>query len=203
MDLGYADSHAQAILQCWYPGGRGGSDIAKILLGEEAPSGKLPVTFYRSLKTLPAFADYGMKGRTYRYIEETPLYPFGYGLTYGQLTLSDVSALRLKDGSARMCVTVSNAGQREVSDVLQIYAENRGTEFETPHPHLAAFSRVTVGPGETQKVEIEVPERAFTVVDLAGRRVHAGGGTRLFAGFGQPDTRTEELTGQECAVCEI
>ena len=203
VDLGYADSHAQAILQCWYPGGRGGSDIAKILLGEEAPSGKLPVTFYRSLKTLPEFTDYGMKGRTYRYIEETPLYPFGYGLTYGQLTLSDVSALRLKDGSARMCVTVSNAGKREVSDVLQIYAENRGTEFETPHPHLAAFSRVTVGPGETQKVEIEVPERAFTVVDLAGRRVPAGGGTRLFAGFGQPDARTEELTGQECAVCEI
>ncbi len=90
MDLRYFEEHADAILQVWYPGARGGKTIAQVLFGEISPSGKLPVTFYNSAEELPAFEDYFMKGRTYRYFEGTPLYPFGYGLTYGDIVVETV-----------------------------------------------------------------------------------------------------------------
>ncbi len=90
MDLRYFEEHAEAVMQVWYPGARGGKTIAEVLFGEISPSGKLPVTFYNSIEELPAFEDYGMKGRTYRYFEGTPLYPFGYGLTYGDVVVDAV-----------------------------------------------------------------------------------------------------------------
>ena len=90
MDLKYAHEHCAAVLQAWYPGARGGRVIADILFGGISPSGKLPVTFYRDTEELPDFEDYSMKGRTYRYFTGTPLYPFGYGLTYGDVVLEGV-----------------------------------------------------------------------------------------------------------------
>lgn len=90
MDLRYFEEHADAVMQVWYPGARGGKTIAEVLFGEISPSGKLPVTFYNSIEELPEFEDYGMKGRTYRYFEGTPLYPFGYGLTYGDVKVDMV-----------------------------------------------------------------------------------------------------------------
>ena len=91
LDLTSADASAEAILQTWYPGARGGKEIAKILFGKEQPSGKLPVTFYKDIDHMPEFTDYTMKGRTYRFIEEAPLYPFGYGLSYGDATITDAA----------------------------------------------------------------------------------------------------------------
>ena len=90
MDMNYADAHAAAVLQTWYPGGRGGRDVAQILFGQEQPSGKLPITIYRDMDGMPEFTDYSMKGRTYRFLEKEPLYPFGYGLTYGKTDIQKV-----------------------------------------------------------------------------------------------------------------
>ena len=92
VNLRTAEDHADAVLQVWYPGGRGGANVASVLFGETSPSGKLPVTFYETDKDLPAFTDYSMKGRTYRYYEGTPLYPFGYGLTYGDCCVTEIEA---------------------------------------------------------------------------------------------------------------
>ena len=89
MDLSWADEHIPAIVQAWYPGSRGGEAVARLLFGECSPEGKLPVTFYRSVEELPEFTDYSMKGRTYRYMEQEALYPFGYGLSYTEFSLSE------------------------------------------------------------------------------------------------------------------
>ena len=121
MDLRYAQKHCAAVLQAWYPGARGGRVIADLLLGELSPSGKLPVTFYQDTESLPAFEDYSMEGRTYRYIKEEPLYPFGYGLTYGDIRMQSVT-LEGKTVEAGSTVEVAENGFTEV----EVFVENRG-----------------------------------------------------------------------------
>ena len=200
LDLQLASEHAAAILQVWYPGARGGRDVAQILFGEASPSGKLPVTFYRDLTHLPAFTDYSMKGRTYRYLEAEPLYPFGYGLTYGDTQVVSAEA----DGSFRdaqregvtLTVTVENRSCVKTDDVLQIYLKVEGTPEEVPHPRLAAFERVSFQGRERKQVTLHIPAETFRVVDEAGNRIFDGSSASLFAGFGQPDKRTCELTGK-------
>ena len=191
IDLGDAAERANAVLLCWYPGARGGKAVAEILLGEVSPSGKLPVTFYRNeqLARMPEFTDYSMRGRTYRYVEEAPLYPFGYGLTYGDCRV--VSAERTRRGAR---VRIANAGEADTEDVLQIYAQNEGTPLAPRNPRLCGFLRVALAAGEEKEVEIELPESRFALVDEQGKRV-PGGAVALWAGFGQPDARTRALTG--------
>lgn len=203
MDLNFADEYAAAILQTWYPGAGGGREIAEILFGEVSPSGKLPITFYRDLEEISEFTDYSMKGRTYRYLHKDPLYPFGYGLTYGKNIVTDI---RLKENAdyetctgedTKVCVTIKNDGSIETEDVLQIYVHVEGTENEVPHPKLAAFQRVKLEPGREQTVEMSIPVRGFSTVNDLGERVYDGKGACIYAGFGQPDSRTAELTGSE------
>lgn len=203
MDLNFADEHADAILQAWYPGARGGKEIARILFGDVSPSGKLPLTFYRDLEEISDFTDYSMKGRTYRYLQKEPLYPFGYGLTYGKCV---VTALKLAEAvdypgcigaGAKLCITVKNEGSVETEDVLQIYVHVEGTENEVPHPKLSAFRRLKLEPGREQTVEMTIPAAAFSTVNDLGERVFDGKGACIYAGFGQPDSRTAELTGSE------
>lgn len=191
IDLGDAAERANAVLLCWYPGARGGKAVAEILLGEVSPSGKLPVTFYRNeqLARMPEFTDYSMRGRTYRYVEEAPLYPFGYGLTYGDCRV--VSAERTRRGAR---VRIANAGEADTEDVLQIYAQNEGAPLAPRNPRLCGFLRVALAAGEEKEVEIELPESRFALVDEQGKRV-PGGAVALWAGFGQPDARTRALTG--------
>lgn len=233
VDLTYADLHARAVLQCWYPGGRGGLEIARILFGESAPSGKLPVTFYRDLRWFPEFTDYSMKGRTYRFLIRDPLYPFGYGLTYGKLCVDGISvpanaagadsSANIETGSEHAAgpadaaagpentagttykakVTITNPGEDPVEDVLQIYTRIEDSEWENGHPKLAAFSRVRLMGGETKTVEVVIPERALTVVTDAGERIRDGSKAVIYAGFGQPDGRTYELTGNAAREAEV
>lgn len=202
MDLNFADAHAAAILQAWYPGARGGKAIADIIFGETSPSGKLPITFYKDLEGIPDFTDYSMDGRTYRYINKEPLYPFGFGLTYGDNVVTDMmitetayDACSEKGTTAN--VKVRNDGKVATEDVLQIYVRVRGTEDETPHPKLAAFQRVRLEPGKETTVSVSIPAQAFSVVNQLGERVFNGNGADIYAGFGQPDARTKELTGKE------
>lgn len=198
VDLSLAQDKAAAVLQLWYPGARGGKAAAEILFGRYSPAGKLPVTFYRSEEGLPEFTDYSMKNRTYRYYTGSPLYPFGYGLTYGKTVVTEADVEEeAEDGSLRLRVSMFNGG-RETDEVLQIYCRNLGSPWAEPNPKLAAFQRILLGEGEEKTVHITVPAQAFTVVDEKGVRREEGRRFLLYAGFGQPDGRTRDLSGQSC-----
>ena len=211
MDLRYAQKHCAAVLQAWYPGARGGRVIADLLLGELSPSGKLPVTFYQDTEALPAFEDYSMEGRTYRYIKEEPLYPFGYGLTYGDIRMQSV-ALEGKTveagstvevaakGFTEAEVLVENCGEKAAEEVVQIYIHAEESENATPHGKLCGFERVALEAGEKKLVTVLLDKDALTVVNEEGERLVEGKRFAVSAGFGQPDKRTAELTGKEC-IC--
>ena len=208
MDLKYAHEHCAAVIQAWYPGARGGRVIADILFGEISPSGKLPVTFYRDTEELPDFEDYSMKGRTYRYFTGTPLYPFGYGLTYGDVTLESVdccgkgvenqgASVEIPSGTAlTITARAVNKGARAVEEVVQVYVRAEDTAHATPAPRLCGFARVSLEPGEAKEVQVPIDRDAFTVVNDEGERLVDGTHFTVSAGFGQPDARTRELTGK-------
>ena len=190
MDLCAADEQAAAILQAWYPGALGGEDIADVLLGNASPSGKLPVTFYRSTEDLPAFEDYSMKNRTYRYFTGTPLYPFGYGLTYGDL---EVTTAEMGDDHT-LRVQVQNSSKYDTSDVLQVYIKDEDSNFAVLNPTLCGFQRITLAAGETREVTLRITDRAFTSVNDNGERDIFGKNFTFYVGFSQPDARSQELT---------
>lgn len=214
MDLRNEQDKADAILQLWYPGARGGKVIADILFGEISPSGKLPVTFYKETADLPDFKDYSMKGRTYRYLEKEPLYPFGYGLTYGDVNISRVlhgdavihsgdSILQDKDGAVEFTVELENLGEMATDEVVQVYVKAMQDADEVPNGKLAEIQRVRVNAGGSTRCALTVDNNAFTVVDENGCRRKARGPFEISIGFGQPDERTETLTGKACLSFEL
>lgn len=209
MDLCYASEHANAILQPWYPGARGGKEIAQILFGEVSPSGKLPITLYRNTEDLPSFEDYSMKGRTYRYIESAPLYPFGYGLTYSDVKISSAllknvsSYADTKQGDAVVTAKVINDGNIDTDEVVQVYVRVEGSENEVRNTKLAAFKRIHLAAGEEKEVELTIASDSFTTVNELGKKAWDGTGASIYVGLGQPDERTKVLTGQSAIKLEI
>ncbi|MDR0819703.1 MAG: glycoside hydrolase family 3 C-terminal domain-containing protein [Oscillospiraceae bacterium] len=197
LDLRVADAGCKAILNAWYPGGRGGLAVAKLLFGEASPCGKLPVTFYNSTDDLPDFLDYAMANRTYRYFKGEVLYPFGYGLTYGDVTVQRAE----RRGSGYISAAVSNIGIAATKDVVQVYYK-ADSPFAPPNPVLCGFAKTELAPGEARTVEIALNKNAFTVVNDEGDRVAAPSGT-LFVGIGQPDARTAKLTGKKAIEIEV
>ena len=189
-----------ALIDAWYPGAMGGRALADIIFGNISPSGKLPVTFYKSAEKLPDFEDYSMQGRTYRYTHDNILYPFGYGLTYSECR---VESLSFSDGKA-VC-TVSNNGSRDTDEVLQLYIKIHGSQFAVPNYSLCGFKRLNLKPGEKREVTLEIPEDSFTVVDNNGKRLKDGTGFTLYGGFSQPDKLSCQLTGASCVEisCEF
>lgn len=199
IDLSAAQEKANAVLQAWYPGVLGGKAVAEILFGKVSPSGKLPVTFYRNeaLDTMPAFTDYAMTERTYRYYTGTPLYPFGYGLTYG-----DTSVVSVKADKNSATVTVRNDGAA-TEDVVQLYCKDENSPFAPTNPVLCGFARVSLARGEEKTLEIPLHDKAFTVVNDSGERIPGSGNWTLYASFGQPGKRTEELTGKKAVRYQV
>ena len=199
IDVSEAQEKADAILLTWYPGAGGGKAVADLLFGKASPSGKLPVTFYRNeaLEEMPDFTDYSMKNRTYRYYAGEPLYPFGYGLTYGDVQLTNLSADR---NSAS--VTLENRG-RATEEVLQLYIHDDASSDAPTNPILCGFLRVKLEAGETQEISVPIDPAAYTVVNEAGQRVPGSGKWTLYAGLGQPDKRTEALTGKKALSVEL
>ena len=195
MDLYLADEHFDAVLQLWYPGAWGGKALADLLFGEASPSGKLPVTFYHNDDPLPSFEDYAMTGRTYRYLATPPLYPFGFGLTYGYVEVTN--AVVSDRGPFVADVTCVNHGDLDTDDVLQVYADCFESELRPSNPRLCGFKRVHVPAGETVSVSIPLDPWTYLVVNEAGERVSAGTRIRLYFGTGQPDKKTIELTGRK------
>lgn len=205
IDLSLAQEKADAVLQLWYPGARGGKAVAEILFGDCSPSGKLPVTFYRTVEELPAFEDYSMKGRTYRYMENVPLYPFGYGLTYGDVAV-EKAFLSGQCGDSRDVVVqaeVVNRGAVATQDVIQVYVKDSQSPYAVPNHSLCAFQRVLLLPGERKVLTIPVRGEAFSAVNEGGLRVQDADRYLLYVGTGQPDRRTQELTGRKSVEVEV
>lgn len=190
IDMSYAREHFNGILQLWYPGARGGKAVADILFGACSPSGKLCVTFYENVENLPDFEDYSMKGRTYRYIEENAQYPFGYGLTYG-----DVKVVKATYEDGKVIATVRNEGDMDTEDVVQIYIRDMDSKFATLHPRLCGFQRVMVHAKEEKEIDISLDKYAFTVINGEGKRIQDGTHYALYAGCSQPDEKSAALTG--------
>lgn len=189
--IDWASRHAAAILAAWYPGEQGGTAIARTLAGDYNPGGRLPMTFYRATKDLPAYASYAMKGRTYRYFDGTPLYPFGYGLSYTRFGYSDatLSTPALQAGKPlEVKVTVSNQGDRAGDEVAQLYLRYPASDTLAPRRALIGFRRLHLAPGEHREVTFTLNPRLLSVVDAAGHRSERAGRYRLFVGGGQPGT---------------
>lgn len=208
MDLNFADQEAAAILQAFYPGAEGGREVARLLFGEYSPSGKLPVTIYRDLTEMPAFTDYTMRGRTYRYLTKKPLYPFGYGLTYSDCVIDEIQPEKeytyedaVKDG-IEIKVHVENRGSYDTEEVLQGYVKVQSPN-EVLHPKLGVFARIHIKAGEGQWISLHISKTAFSTVTEDGERVYDGKKAQIFIGFGQPDKRTAELLGVNSLSFEI
>ncbi len=198
--LGWAQDNIPAILEAWYPGQRGGKAVVDVLTGTCNPAGRLPVTFVRSIDELPPFTDYAMTGRTYRYLESPPLYPFGYGLSYTRFDYADLtlSSSRVQAGeSLTASVTVSNLGPRDGEEVVQLYREHLSVSTKVPRHELRGVRRVEVPAGEGTTVEFRLGPEDMAYVTDEGHRVIAPGFIRLYVGGQQPDERSRELTGEE------
>lgn len=186
-----------AILWTGYPGQAGGRALADILFGQVSPSGRLPVTFYHSDADLPAFVDYSMKNRTYRYFEGEALYPFGYGLSYTQFAYANAA---YHEGAVE--VDVSNTGSMAGDEVVQVYVKNHHKDAPL-HPVLCAFARVHIGAGQSKRVRLPLNPAFGFVVNEQGQMVENTGKKILYIGGSQPDTRSATLTGQECLLIEM
>lgn len=195
IDLSYADEHADAILQAWYPGAGGGEAIADLLFGKISPSGKLPVTFYRDLEHMPGFEDYSMENRTYRYMEEDALYPFGYGLTYGNVEVEEAgfTIMPKKEQDFEVEVTLTNRGGTAVEEVVQLYIKDTKSALAVKNYSLCAFRRVALAAEETVKTKLKVQASALEAVDDEGRRVLDSNEFTLYVGISQPDRRSIQL----------
>jgi beta-glucosidase len=189
---------ADAILFAWYPGQQGGAAVADVIFGDVNPAGRLPITFPVSVDQLPPFEDYGMQGRTYRYMREQPLYPFGYGLSYtrfeyGRLRLS---ATRLRAGEPLQAeVTVRNAGSVDGTEIVQLYLSAEGASFETPISTLVGVRPVTIPAGGQANVRFMIEPGQMRVFDSEGEALFAKGAYTLRVGGVSPGRRGEELTG--------
>lgn len=191
---------ADAIIHAWYPGQMGGRALANILFGKVSPSGKLPVTFYEKSELLPAFEDYSMTNRTYRFLENNVLYPFGYGLTYSKV---ECISIKYNKDTNTATVKVQNIGCFDTDEVIQLYVKDTQSKWAVKNHKLCGFKRCHIKKGETLILDIQIDEKAFTVVDYLGNRIIDSEKFILYAGVGQPDERTELLTDTKAVQCEI
>lgn len=185
-----AQEKAAAVLLAGYPGVEGGSAIADVLFGDYNPAGRLPVTYYSSVEQLPPFEEYDMANRTYRYFTGTPLYPFGYGLSYTTFAYSDLEVPRsvVAGEEVRVRVTVTNTGKMAGDEVVQLYITDEKASTPRPLRQLEGFRRISLHPGESRVVEFTLKPEQFSIINNREVRVIEPGWFTVFAGGGQPGT---------------
>jgi beta-glucosidase len=191
LSVNWADRHVGAILEAWYPGEEGGTAVAEVLAGDVSPSGKLPITFYKSVEQLPAFENYGVRGHTYRYFTGEPLYPFGYGLSYSTFAFTRLMFRQsVLDASDDLVATVdvTNTGKTAGDEVVEVYVSHSEVEG-APLRSLAAIQRVKLLPGETKPVPLRISNRDLSTVSPDGTRRIVPGELRLWVGDGQSAMR--------------
>jgi beta-glucosidase len=190
------EDRMQAILYVWYPGMEGGRAVGDILFGKASPSGKLPITFPRSVDHLPPFEDYSMENRTYRFSHEEPLYPFGFGLGYTRFALSDLKLEQSTLTAGEDCIvncTLTNIGPTVGDEVVQVYLRDVESSTRVPLQQLVAFQRVTVQPGETALLHFAISSDQMTLVDEDGTRRLEAGEFEIIIGNCLPGQRGQEL----------
>jgi beta-glucosidase len=185
----WSDQNLPAILTAWYPGQAGGRAIADVLFGDYNPAGRLPVTFYRSVEDLPDFSAYEMAGRTYRYFEGTPLYPFGHGLSYtsfGYENLAVTPEEQKGEETVTIAVDVINRGRLHGDEVVQLYVSNKQASVPVAIRSLQGFRRIRLAPGAKKRVEFELKPSQFSVIDKDSNRVVEPGEIEISVGGKQP-----------------
>ena len=195
--VNWANDHVNAILDAWYPGEEGGNAVAETLSGRNNPAGRLPVTFYTGVEQLPSFEDYSMKNRTYRYFQGTPLYPFGYGLSYtkfsyGALSLPSSPIAAGQPMTAE--VTVTNTGSRAGDEVAQLYLSFPDVAG-APIRALRGFQRLHLDPGQSEKVHFDLRPRDLSMVTESGEPIIPEGKFTVSIGGGQPNTGAPTVEG--------
>ena len=204
IDLGEkVTNHAKAILHAWYPGALGGLAVAEILAGQVNPCAKLPVTIYSATNTMPDFKDYDMRGRTYRYMNEAPLFPFGFGLSYTKFAFSGAKLVSADDEKLTVSVDVENVGAVGGKEKVQVYAQYTDSRTYTPNYQLCAIRPVELEAGEKKSVELEIDRYWVKAILEDGSRVEPDGKIALFIGGSQPDEFSLSLTGSNCEKLEI
>ena len=199
MDLNLADDKANAVLQTWYPGARGGKAVADILFGEISPSGKLPITIYRNLQGMPDFDDYSMKNRTYRFVEKAPLYPFGYGLSYTKFEYENTVLIEDAD-HVDIKTIIKNTGKMDGTETVQVYVGAR--EEWVPNPQLKKIKKVFLKKGESKEIEVILTKEDFYVFDESGNPVISQE-YDIYIGGSQPDSRSEKLLERKPVHMEV
>jgi len=197
LSVNWASEHANALLEAWYSGEEGGAAIGETLSGSNNPAGRLPVTFYKDVSQLPPFEDYAMKGRTYRYFEGTPLYPFGFGLSYTQFAYSSLKlpSAPVKAGEGLDAeVTVKNTGKTAGDEVVQLYLTFPDVKG-APLKALRGFERVHLDPGKSQRVSFHLGARELSMVSENGDPMIVSGTYKLSIGGGQPATAAKSASG--------
>jgi len=188
LDLSWAKEHAAAIIEAWYPGQAGGLALGNVIAGKVNPAGRLPLTFYRSVADLPPFSDYAMNGRTYRYFDGTPVYPFGFGLSYSRFEYGAVKVEPLAgaaENGIRVTTTVTNSSDRAGEEVAQLYLDP--PEFDgAPRLALRGFQRFALRPGESHSITFDLSPRDLSFVSRDGVRQIFSGEHRLSVGSVQP-----------------
>lgn len=195
--IDWADENIPAIIQGWYPGAQGGRAIARVLFGDKNPEGRMPVTFYRTSEELPAFTDYSMKGRTYRYMKGEALYPFGYGLSYTEFTYTSVrtSSDIIQTEGITVRAVITNIGSRDGIETVQIYI--KADRDNTPNAQLKGIRKVPLQVGESREIAVRLPLDAFALYDEQGVNRIEQGRYRIYIGGTQPDSRSWKLTGKK------
>ena len=188
LSVNWEATNLPAIVQAWYPGEEGGNAIADVLFGDYNPAGRLPVTFYKSADQLPPFEEYAMKGRTYKYFEGEPLYPFGFGMSYSTFSYSNlVLPASIETGKELQCkIDVQNTGKVEGDETVQLYISDRKASVPVPIRSLAGFRRIHLRPGEKQTIVFTVTPRQMSVVTDDGKRIVEPGVFEISAGGCQP-----------------
>jgi beta-glucosidase len=204
--VNWAAAHVSAILAAWYPGEEGGSAIADVLFGDVNPAGRLPVTFYKSLDQLPPFDDYSMAGRTYRYLAEPPLYPFGHGLSYTSFGYSDFALARTEvvaGETSDISVRITNTGGAAGDEVVQLYVQDVYASIPRPVRELKGYVRVALAPGESRNVTFHMPIDQLAFYDADLNLVVESGSFKVMVGASSADIRCEgvfEVTGAKKAA---
>ncbi len=204
VDLGdKLTSKARAIIHGWYPGAVGGQAVAELIAGKYSPCGKLPLTFYHSCDDLPAYENYDMTGRTYRYFKGDVLYPFGFGLSYTSFAYNNVRVTEETDEKITVAFNLANTGAVDGCEKVQIYASYTDSRTTTPTYQLCGVKAVDVKAGETTEITLDVDKYWLMAVLDDGTRVAPDGKLELYVGGHQPDKKSAQLCGYDCVKLTI
>ena len=190
----------------WYPGEQGGNAVADVLFGNISPSGHLPITFPKNVAQLPPFEDYSMQGRTYKYMTEEPMFPFGFGLTYSTTKFDNLeirnSKIR-KNKNLELSIKVSNTGEFDIDEVVQLYISPVKNNDNLPNTSLKGFQRISIKKGETQTLNFSVPSNELKVINSKGEKIWKKGLYKVFIGNSSPSKLSKKLGAADPQIAEI